>query len=377
MKTRALSCWLLGVLLLLGCLQAGAWCLTPTPDPRADLDNNGLINIRDLFIFNASWHLVPPTPTETFNGPTYTPTPSPTITETPTLTPTPTITETPTLTPTLSFNGRVFGIVTDQQSSETVPFYQLFLDLPDPFDDQNGSSDDGGFYEFTGLPIGVQATLKNNVSVQYADFQIPIVIAEDLEQNIELVVFTPTPSATMTETPTETPTITDTGTATATRTNSGTPTITQTPTITATRTDTGTPTPSNTGTTTRTATPTRTFTPAPPTRTPTPTPVPLANTSWAGLANISGGIKTITMANDPGLNPSQMRVHFDNESFVNTVSVTGAHFSFPGILAEGSTGAFLSLDGTFIDSNTLSGDMQYRSGVGQPLINGTYTMTRE
>ncbi len=355
----------------------GGFAQVPTPEPRADLDRNGIIDWLDLIIFQSGWFIVVPTPTPTYDGPTFTPTPSMT------LTPTWTEIPTPSFTPTISLNGRLYGVVTDKSTGSPVSFYSLFLDLPSGYTDKNGYTNDEGYYEFTGLPIGQLATLSNNSTASYASFTIALILSENLERNIELAPYTPTPSSTVTGTNTATPTITETPTPTNTATDTGTPTITNTPTITATRTDTNTPTPSSTVTDTRTPTPTRTPIIKTPTHTltPTPTQVAFTDTEWSGSANIDGGVSSITMANDSDdgtLDSDQVRVVFKStKRFVNAPIQSGNTFKFPETSDENATGAVLYLEGTFSDGNHLSGTIRYRAKIGGPYNTGTFTMTRQ
>lgn len=363
---------LLRISFLLVFIMVGpGWPQSPTPDPRADLDQSGRIDDRDLFIFHQFWFSLFPTVTPTEAGPSRTPTP------TSTMTPTVTNSPTPTYSPTVSLTGRVFGIITDGASGEPVPFFQIFLDLPDPYPDRNGATNSQGFYEFINLPMDTQAVLNNISSVGYASFQIGILISANLERNIQLIPHTPTPTSTPTFTPSFTRTITNTFTPTETPTITDTPTITSTPTITLTRTETSTPTPVNSRTPTRTATPTRTFTKAPPTVTPTATPVKLFNTSWSGTALIDGGVSNITLSNDEDLLPNQLRVVFrGTKIYVNTPVISGISFSFPGTSQQNGTG-YIILNGTFSDGDHLSGAIQHRSAVSQPLSSGTFTVQRD
>ncbi len=365
----------LGWVVLLTLIPSLGWAQVPTPDPRADLDRSGIIDWMDLIIFQYFWFLQVPTPTPTYDGPTFTPTPSPTVTPTWTETPT------PSLTPTVSLNGRLFGVVTDKNTGSPVSFFSLFLDLPSGYTDQNTFTNDLGYYEFTGLPIGELATLSNNTTTSYASFQIALIISENLERDIELAPYTPTPTKTSTGTATMTPTITDTPTRTDTPTDTGTPTITPTPTITSTRTETNTGTPSSTETGTRTPTPSRTPTQKPSTSTPTPTRVVLTDTEWLGTANIDGGVSSISMYNDPEdhtLSSSQVRIVFKStKKFVNTPTQSGTQLTFPLTNDEDSTGASLGLSGAFTDGDHLSGTLQYRGKVSEQLKNGTFTMTRQ
>ena len=82
------------------------------------------------------------------------------------------------------------------------------------------------------------------------------------------------------------------------------------------------------------------------------------------------------MANDPDLNPDQMRVKFKTtRKFVDTPTVTGATFVFE-TNEEGGTG-YISLDGVFTDGNHISGTVQYRSNIGDSYKSGTFTMERQ
>lgn len=354
---------------------------SPTPDPRADLDGNGIVDFWDIYVLQRFWKGVVLTPTPSPTGPTSTRTETATPTPSPTVTETPTITETPTETPTQAFNGRVFGVVSVQGTGATVPFYQLFLDLPPEFVDRNTATDDTGFYEILGLPVGVAATLRNNTSAGYADFAIQLAIGLNTEQNIALLPFTPTPSATDTATPTGTPT------PSSTRTVTGTPTETGTPTITATRTDTGTPTESRTPTGTRTPTDTRTptftRTPTPPpiTRTPTPTNQVLTGTNWSGQAFIEG-VRTLTMVNDPsepGFPANAVRVTYKTtRRFVEVPIIAGSSFRFTTnfVNEEGAGDASIRLTGAFTGPTTLEGTIEYRDGVGDPLLTGNFILNK-
>lgn len=358
-------------ILMLFLLAGPVWSQSPTPDPRADLDQSGKIDDRDLFIFHHFWYSLFPTATQTEAGPSRTPTP------TSSLTPTITKTPTPTLSPTISLSGRVYGLITDGISGDPLPFYQLYLDLPDPFQDRNGATNSLGEYEFSNLPMETQAILKNISVVGYASFQIGLLISANLERNIQLIPHTPTPTSTPTFTPSFTRTITNTFTPTETPTITDTPTITLTPTITSTRTETNTPTPVNSRTPTRTATPTRTWTPAPPTVTPTATPVKFTNTLWTGTALIDGGVSNITLSNDGNLLPNQLRVVFrGTRIYVNTPLVTGNSFALPGTNQQNGTG-YIILNGKFSDGNHLSGTIEHRSMVSQPLSSGTFSVVRE
>lgn len=86
----------------------------------------------------------------------------------------------------------------------------------------------------------------------------------------------------------------------------------------------------------------------------------------------------VSMVNGPGLNANQVRITFKvSNTFVNVPTVVGANLTFPLTNKEGgSLYPKLSLQGTFLDADTIQGTLQYYPGVGDPVENWTYTMNR-
>ena len=203
-----------------------------------------------------------------------TPTPTPTLTQTPTITPTPTLTQTPTSTPpncveyslSLGFAGPPSEAYS-YTDCNNIPQNAIII---------NGNTD--VFCALAGTVVyGPAAFLTTVGPCSLTPTPTPT----------ETLTPTPTPTETPTPTVTETPGASLTPTPTSTETPGAsptpTPTVTETPTETPTQTPTSTPTPTQTETPTQTPTSTPTETPTPtvtetptetPTQTPTSTPTP-------------------------------------------------------------------------------------------------------
>jgi len=255
----------------------------------------------------------------------------------------------------------------------------LLIDPAGAFPPQNTLSL-GGSYEFTGLPIGVLATLSTTGNIGFAEFTTQFIIEENTEQNVVLLSNTPTATPTVTDTSTLTPTITQTRTITNTPIHTNSPTVTQTftPTVTLTPTQLNTPTRTHTRTITRT--PTQTGTPTV-TKTPAPTRVNLAGTSWSGQANIGGALAFFTMTTENF--PPNVRIVYNNNAdntYVNAPTLQGSSFHFPQTNASSANGTFFELEGVFVSGDSIVGNMQgdirFRP-FQQAVQEGTFQMSRD
>ena len=292
-------------------------------------DSNGIITSIDEFTTLPTcgiYECPSPTPTLT-ETPTQTPTltltstptstPTLTATSTPTLTATPTLTSTPscakpvglntyTLVSQVTVNGTSYNFITGTTAEAAAAFdlFKLYGAQGISYDTYNAASTTAGEKVYKESQTNCQCLMLDGTYWVFdASFNNPndpnmlIIEVENCIITLSTLYVpssTPTPTATSTNTPTETPTNTPTLTSSNTPTETPTSTPTQTATSTPTLTSTNTPTETPTQTPTETVTSTPTLTSSnTPTETPTNTPT-LTATSTPTLTSTNTPTETPT-----------------------------------------------------------------------------------
>jgi hypothetical protein len=311
---------------------------------------------------------ISPTPT-----PTVTPTPSVTPTNTPTVTPTPSITPTNTVTPTTTVTPTVTQTVT--------PTNILRTTLSNICHDESDPSAVCGCPQLA--TIFVNGTNLSNSTLAWSDqFGVNTGNPEGyyIEDNIiyevstgcgpgcitgaTVSVYGNCPTVTPTQTPTQTPTPSITPTITVT------PTVTETPTQTPTSTET--PTPTVTATVTSTVTPTTTTTPTvTPTITPTITP-----TSPLQLFNAFSGTST----NEACANGTSVVIYafdplFDQNTQFYTTSTGDVTYDMTGFYSDGNSVIELNSGGLKIGAYGLCSALATPTPTPTPTTTTTPTPT--